>query len=138
MAKMGRKTKYTPERVARILELLRGGNTRKCSAEASGVDHVTMLRWLARYDTFADDVQKAEAEAEALHIQNIVTAAEKGSWQASAWWTERRRHEAWGRKDRIEVVNTVREQARNAGVDESEAVGAAEQILRELRSAQRA
>lgn len=137
-SKAGRISKYSPERVERILSLLRAGNTRNTSAQASGISVDTFGRWLVAHADFAQAVKESEAEAEASHVQNIATAAVKGSWQASAWWLERRRHAEWGRKDRIEVVNSVREMATNAGVSEDAAVQQAEQILRELRSAARA
>lgn len=134
----GRISKYSPDRIARILDLLRAGNTRNTSCQASGISPDTFARWLAAHADFAADVKEAESVAESRHVANIVTAAEKGSWQASAWWLERRRHAEWGRKDRLEVVNSVREMARNAGANEEAAVQQAERILAELRSAKRA
>lgn len=134
----GRPSKYTPERVARIVQLLEAGNTRKAAATASGIAEATFHAWCAEYPEFSEQIKEAESEAESKHVGNILTAASKGAWQASAWWLERRRHEDWGKKDRIEVINSVRELARAANQDEEAAVQAADQILRELRSAARA
>ena len=39
----------------------------------------------------------AMAEAEALHVGVIATAARK-SWQASAWFLERKYPQKWGRR----------------------------------------
>lgn len=138
MAKRGPKTKYTPDRVARILELLAAGNTRGATCGAVAIDHDTLLRWTAKYPEFAERVRAAESAAEHFHVKAIHDAAQKGSVPASIFWLERRRHADWGKKDRIEVINSVRELARNANQDEEAAVQAADQILRELRSQQRA
>jgi hypothetical protein len=103
----------------------------------AGIDEVTFHRWMARFDSFASAVQNAEARAEVGHVLNIRQAAQSGTWTASAWWLERRRHEDWGRKDRIEIINSVREMARAAGADEDAAVAEAEEYLKEIRSARR-
>lgn len=133
---MSRPSKYTPEREARILEALRAGNTRKASALFGGIDHATLDRWLLRYARFADAVQKAEAEAEVAHVANIAKAAQAGNWTASAWWLERRRHADWGRKDRVEIVQTVRQLAAANGLTDEEteaAVAEAERFLKDSR-----
>jgi hypothetical protein len=130
----GRPSKYTPETVTQILEYLKVGNTRGTAGQASGISHQTFAVWLREYPEFSEAVKEAEAEAVALHVGNIVNAASKGSWQASAWVLERRHYADWGKKDRIELVNSVRSLAKDNGIDENDAVGQAETILRELRS----
>lgn len=137
---MARPSKYTPEREAKIVEALAAGNTRQTACKLAGVDLHTFSRWLDRFATFAIAVEKAEADAEAAHVSNIVKAAVGGSWTASAWWLERRRHQDWGRKDRLEIVQTIRQMVRDAGLGEdveAEAVAEAESILKELRGARR-
>lgn len=101
---MARPTKYTEERAERIITALGAGNTRTASALYGGVDYRTFDRWMQRYGSFAAAVQKAEADAEVRHVANIAKAAQDGTWTASAWWLERRRHEEWGRKDRHELT----------------------------------
>jgi hypothetical protein len=138
MAKRGRKTKYEPERVARILDLLRSGNTRGTSAVASGISQDTFANWCARYSDFSEQVKEAEQEAVTRYLGHIEQAAIKGSWQAAAWILERRHYQEWGRKDRVEVVRQVQQLATDAGIDEAKAVAAAQDILKELRSQSRA
>lgn len=137
MAKRGPKPKYTPDRVAKILDFLRGGNTRGTSARASGISPDTFSIWMTKYSDFSEAVKEAEQQAVSKYLKYIETAADKGSWQAAAWVLERRHYQEWGRKDRLEVVNSVRQLATSSGVDEDAAVRQAEQILKELRSAQR-
>jgi hypothetical protein len=132
---MARPTKYTPETVKKILDALAAGNTRKASALYAGIGENTLGDWLNRYRDFRDAVENAEARAEVGHVLNIRQAAQSGTWTASAWWLERRRHQEWGRKDRIEIINSVRELARAAGQDEDAAVAEAERFLKEMRGA---
>lgn len=133
-SKGGRPSKYTPERVAQILEYLRVGNTRGTAGQASGISHQTFAVWLREYPDFAEQVKTAEQEAVAMHLQNIVNAAAKGSWQASAWVLERRHYADWGKKDRIELVRSVEQMAKDNGIDKDAAVSQAELYLLELRS----
>jgi hypothetical protein len=100
---MSRPGKLTPKVEAVILDALRRGNTRTAAFAAAGVARSKISVWLARFGTFRDAVEKAEAEAEIKAVGNITDAADGGTWQASAWWLERRRHAEWGKVDRLEV-----------------------------------
>lgn len=95
----GRPTKRTPDVKGKILKALRDGNTRTAAAGAGGINQDTFFSWLREFPEFSESVKKAEAEAEAAHVAVVKKAGKDGTWQASAWWLERRRHEAWGRKD---------------------------------------
>jgi len=85
-----------------VLSALRAGNTRKAAAAYGEINQDTFYEWLKVDPTFSEAVQKAEADAEVRHVANIAKAAGEGSWQASAWWLERRRYEEWKRRDGIE------------------------------------
>jgi len=133
---VARPTKYTPERAQQIAAALAAGNTRLASAASAGITQRTFERWMARFDGFVEAVEKAEAEAELAHVATIKAASEGGTWQASAWWLERRRSDDWGKRDRVEIISSVRDLARRAGLsaeDEALAVQEAEQVLAELR-----
>lgn len=137
---MARPSKRTPEREASITAALARGNTRRAAAAAAGVTERTFERWMARFVGFVAAVEKAEADAELMHVANVAKAAEDGTWTASAWWLERRRADEWGRRDRLEVISAVRDLARRAGLsaeDEARAVEEAERALQELRGARR-
>jgi len=127
----GRPSKYSPERSETILGALRNGNTRRTAAALAGVDVTSLARWLTRYADFAAAIQKAEADAEASHVANIQAEATDGTWTASAWWLERRRHKDWGRVDRVEIM--VRQQAERLaeelGVDVADVLREAERIV---------
>jgi hypothetical protein len=97
----GRRSKRSPERETAILNALRVGNTRRASAAAAGISHELFYQWLADL-TFLDAVVKAEADAELRFLGQVATAA-KQSWQAAAWWLERRKHEDYRRMDGVEL-----------------------------------
>ena len=98
---MARRPKRSPEREVAILNALRVGNTRRASAAAAGISHETFYQWMSDL-TFSDAVVKAEAEAELRFLGQVATAA-KQSWQAAAWWLERRKHEDYRRMDGVEL-----------------------------------
>jgi hypothetical protein len=100
---MARRTKHTTERAETIVKALRDGNTRQTACRLAGVDLHTLARWMARFASFASAIEKAEAEAEGANVANIRREADGGTWQASAWWLERRRRDDWGKIDRVEV-----------------------------------
>ena len=102
---MGRQSKLTAERQARLCEALRAGNTRAAAADYAGVGKTTFYRWIDKgkeqktgvFRDFWDAVKKAEADAEVRNVAIIQQAAKK-TWQAAAWWLERRRPEAWAQR----------------------------------------
>lgn len=106
----GRPTKCTPERVRRIIDALKGGNTRKASAAYGGISHQAFADWMNRGEAgekpfldFSTQVKAAEAEAEVRNVAIIQKAAIE-KWQAAAWWLERRRNDEWGLKSEQRVT----------------------------------
>jgi len=84
---------------ASCIDAIRAGNTRTAAARYAGIDDVTFYRWLNKDRQFRSDIEKAEATAEVAHVANVLQASNNGSWQASAWWLERRRRADYGRAD---------------------------------------
>lgn len=97
---MPRQTKYNQDRHDRIIAALRGGNTRRASAWAGGIDQDTFNRWLGRFAEFADAVKEAEADAELAMVERVRTAANE-QWQAAAWWLERKMKRDWSNRQEI-------------------------------------
>lgn len=91
---MARPTKYNPERVQRIIETLRAGNTRRAAAWTGGIEVETFLQWLRRYPEFSAAVKQAESDAE-LEMVSRVRLASNDTWQAAAWWLERKMKADW-------------------------------------------
>ena len=95
----GRPTKYNPLVQERIANALSAGNTRKDSAAYAGISEDTFALWLAKYPDFADAIEKAEADAAVRNVAIIGKAAQNGTWQAAAWWLERRRKSDWAQRN---------------------------------------
>ena len=107
---MARPTKLTTELTERICLAIRLGNYAKVAAEMAGIGETTFYRWLemaekpnARkdYREFRESIKRAEAEAEVSRVARIVQAADNGTWQAAAWYLERKHGERWGRNDKL-------------------------------------
>lgn len=94
----GRRSKKRDATTDAILASLRAGATRVAAAEAAGVHRNTLRRWLDEDDALRCAVEKAEAECEEEAVSVVKTAWRNGTWQAAAWWLERRRRDDYAQK----------------------------------------
>lgn len=95
---MARPPKYTPERERIILETVAAGGTFRAACLRAGISEETLARWRRRYVDFAERLKKAEGDAITRNLAIINRAAAEGTWQAAAWWLERRYPEEYGRQ----------------------------------------
>lgn len=107
---MARKTKLTKDLQDRIVMAIQAGNYAKIAAEMVGIGETTFYRWMEEgskpegrklYREFRESIKRAEAQAEVANVARIRQAADDGTWQAAAWYLERKHNERWGRKDRL-------------------------------------
>ena len=72
----------------------------------------------------------AENDAEVESVAIIRAAAHK-QWGAAAWWLERRKHGAWGRKESLDI--TIRREAEKiaeeTGLSVEEIIAEAERMM---------
>ncbi len=134
---MARPSKRTPEVETAILNALRVGNTRTDSALAAGIGIGTLGAWCRQYPQFRADVERAEAEAR-LRFVGIIATAARTSWQAAAWFLERRVPEYWARRERVEVATEAKREAERLaegldGVSAEDLVAEAERIASRVR-----
>lgn len=102
--------KLTTVMVERAAQLIVAGNTREHTAQALGINVRTFQSWLQRGKNekrgikkdLYDAIERAEAEAVARNVALIQTAAKK-SWQAAAWWLERRYPQYYGKREKTEM-----------------------------------
>jgi hypothetical protein len=126
-ARARRPNKATPIRRGALLEALRQGASREVAAAVAGIDRTTLWRW-TRYDpTFAEEVERADAEAEMAMVKVIHDA---NDWRASAWWLERRRPHEWGRNAHpvVDVRDLAARVAEAEGIDLDDLLRGAEEI----------
>jgi transposase len=105
----GRPSKYTPEMVKALCEGLSTGNMRRAVCAFNGINTDTLYDWMKTKEEFSDAVRKAEAEAEYRNVIKISLGRQ--GWQAAAWWLERKYHEDWGRRDRVDMAFDSRKMA---------------------------
>lgn len=142
---MGRPSKLTSRAMRLVVSAVARGNTRKVAAEAAGISEPTLYRWLAlgaeegatkAYREFREAIAKAEAGA-VMAAVGVVRHAGRTSWQAMAWWLERRYPDEWGRKDRIELIELIRRDAEriaeSTGLNAEEIVADAQRFLSNSR-----
>ena len=111
---MGRPTKLTPDVREKIVNSVKLGQSYERAALMAGVSESSIYKWKVRandgesgheYAEFLQALKKAEIEGEALRLAQINTAAKDGTWQAAAWWLERRFPQQWGRFDKLALTN---------------------------------
>jgi hypothetical protein len=100
---MARPTKRSPERELTILNALRIGNTRTAAAALADISYETFRTWAEGDLEFSAAIQRAESEAESRFLGQVAKAAADGTWQAAAWWLERRRWQDYRRREGLEV-----------------------------------
>lgn len=88
MAKLGRKTKKTPEMIERLTAALSHGCTRTAAVSYAGISYETFTVYMEDSD-FSETIKKAEYAAKAYFEDKIYQEAKK-NWNAAAWWLERR------------------------------------------------
>jgi len=92
-----------------VADAIRGGNYANVAAQYAGIGESTYYEWLQRgregespFAEFAEAIKEAEAQAEVRNMALIQQAAQAGTWQASAWYLERRYPSRYGRRERLE------------------------------------
>jgi len=99
-----RPTLLTDELQATLCTALADGLDRRNACESVGIGLRTFQLWLAKGRkgenpscvALLAHVKKAEADAVAFHVGRIRLASQAGTWQASAWWLERRHPNLYG------------------------------------------
>lgn len=82
---------------------LRVGNTRTAAVHAAEISLETLRRWMDDDAEFRGAIQKAEADAEQRFLAQVAVAA-KTTWQAAAWWLERRRAMDYRQRSGVELT----------------------------------
>lgn len=91
--------KYCPEIVSEIAQYLQNGSNRTDAAVLAGINFDTFNEWRKEHPEFSDAIKKAEATCKNRNIA-IVQKAAITTWQAAAWWLERKHPEEFALKDR--------------------------------------
>lgn len=122
----GKPIKYTPERLAAILDSISNRIPYQLSAEANGIRERTLYEWINQgrdeqdqgLDTplarFAQDIKKIEQQRIKHHMDKIDANVER--WQGDAWILERRWYKYFGANVHLNEIekrlNVVEEKAK--------------------------
>lgn len=93
---MGRKSKYTPETVAKVVEAIRNGATYELAAHYAGITYKTLNEWMNAKSDFCEAVKSAEG-AGAMTWLTMIEQATPDDWHAAAWKLERRYPHMYGK-----------------------------------------
>ena len=104
--KKGAPSKYTPDRIKRILNLIRVGNFKTVAARTCGISSETLSQWEKNKTGFTELIKEAENECEAILVARINKASME-QWQAAAWMLERKNYGRWGRKEGREISGSL-------------------------------
>jgi transposase len=95
---MARKSKYTPEMVAKFIEAIKMGATYELAAGYAGISESSLYEWLKQKPEFLEAVKSAEGTGAMIWLAKIEKAASEGNWQAAAWKLERRYPHLYGKQ----------------------------------------
>lgn len=97
------KTKATPKTIKIILDAIGSGATQRDASALAGISEDTLSLWKKDDSDFSEQMRQKEIECKMVHVK-IVQEAGKKSWQASAWWLERKYPQEFANRPRIEPV----------------------------------
>lgn len=95
------KSKASQKTIEIILSAIAEGLTQREASILAGISEDTLSLWKKDSD-FSEQIRQKQIECKLWHIQNIKRASEK-SWQASAWWLERKYKEEFSLKTKMDV-----------------------------------
>jgi transcriptional regulator with XRE-family HTH domain len=98
---MVRKYKATKKTIKIILDAIGEGLSQREAASLAGISEDTLSLW-KKDSEFSEQIRQKQIECKLGHIRNIKKASEK-SWQASAWWLERKHKEEFSLKTKLDV-----------------------------------
>lgn len=109
----GRPTKYNEKMRDALVNWIRAGNTYTDACRMEGIAYETFLQWQRKYPEFVEALEKADALCKATRIATILAASQE-SWQAAAWWLERRFKDDYALKTVHDVNLPITEGVGNA------------------------
>jgi len=102
---LARKTKATPNTIRIILDAIGEGLNQREASILAGISEDTLSLWKRQDSDFSEQIRQKEIECKLSHIRNINRASEK-SWQASAWFLERKYKDEFAVKSNIDIKST--------------------------------
>lgn len=92
--------KYGKEITGQICAELEMGINRTDTCDIVGISYETFTQWMKKPE-FSEAIKKAEGKCKARNIKLIQKAAIT-TWQAAAWWLERKHQDEFSLKQKVE------------------------------------
>ncbi len=92
--------KYSSEKTKEICEFLQTGSTRTDACTLVDISYETFCQWMKKPE-FSEAIKKAEIKNKQRSAALIQKAAET-TWQAAAWWLERKYPDEFGARQRLD------------------------------------
>lgn len=123
----GRKPKLTKELIAEAEKWIKAGNYTTTVCQYLGIHQSTWYKWMQQGEKaksglkreFFDRIKKAESHSEMRNVQLIQQAGNE-TWQAAAWYLERKFPDKWGKKDKVDANLNHSGEVTNKNVDLSD------------------
>lgn len=98
---------HDPDTLTELLTQIAAGNRREVACSLAGISTRTLSRWLELGEagtepqaSFVKALKRAEAQAEAGIVANVIEASKKPQfWAAGMTYLERKYPESWGRRN---------------------------------------
>lgn len=98
--------KYGKAITEEIAKLLSEGSNRTDACVLAGISYETFTQWIKKPE-FSEAIKKAEAICKQRNIK-IIQRAAITTWQAAAWWLERRHFGEFALKQQHELSGSLR------------------------------
>lgn len=92
--------KYSPDKVAEICKTLETGMTIDDTCILCGISDSVFYEWIKERPDFADSVKRAQARNKQRSAV-IIQKAANTSWQAAAWWLERKYRDEYAKREEV-------------------------------------
>lgn len=97
--------KYCKEITDELCKYIRAGNTAIDSCALANIGESTFYEWKEKHAEFAESIKKAEIKNKARLI-NIIQKRADETWQAAAWFLERRFKDEFSRIENRNIDHT--------------------------------
>lgn len=98
--------KYSPQLTEEIAKAVREGSTQRDAAILGCISEQTFYQWMKHKPDFAEALEKAELECKNRNIK-IIQKAAITTWQAAAWWLERRYYKEFALRNEWKIGDGV-------------------------------
>lgn len=117
-------TKYSKEITEEICKYIEAGNTQHDAATLVDISDETFHQWKNNRPEFAEALKKATTKSKNRNIQ-IIQRAAITTWQAAAWWLERRFRDEYALKQfhdlsgnlNVDLSSSIKKEREKRGID---------------------